>query len=115
MSGQWPPEWDDPDDGRSDAELPDQGNSDSGHSDLELSGVTSFLASVTRPALPSSFEARISAAIAAEAAARAGTEPGAAADPAGPLTAGAGADDAKDTDRSANPEEFPRGATVGGP
>jgi hypothetical protein len=115
MSGQWPPEWDDPDDGRSDAELPDQGNSDAGHSDLELSGVTSVLASVNRPALPSSFEARISAAIAAEAAARAGTEPGAAADPAALLTAGAGADDAKDTVRSAKPEGFSPAATAGGP
>jgi hypothetical protein len=115
MSGQWPPEWEDPDDGRSDDELPDQGHSDAGHSDLELSGVTSFLASVHSPALPASFEARISAAIAAEAAARAGTEPGAAADPAGPLTAAAGADDAKDTVRSANPEGFSPAATAGGP
>src|SRR5271170_5862015 len=115
MSGQWPPEWEDPDEGRSDAGLPDQGNSDAGHSDLELSGVTSFLASVRSPALPASFEARISAAIAAEAATRAVTEPGAAAEPAGPLTAAAGADGAKDTVRSANPEEFPPAATAGGP
>jgi hypothetical protein len=115
MSGQWPPEWEDPDDGRSDAGLPDHGHSDTGHSDLELSGVTSLLASVPGPALPASFEARISAAIAAEAAARAGTEPGVAAEPAGPLTAGAGADDAKDTVRSANPEELSPAATAGGP
>ena len=115
MSGQWPPEWEDPDDGRSDDGLPDQGHSDAGHSDLELSGVSSFLASVHSPALPASFEARISAAIAAEAAARAGTEPGAAAEPVGPLTAPAGADDAKDTVRSANPKEFSPAATAGGP
>ena len=115
MSGQWPPEWEDPDDGRSDDGLPDQGHSDAGHSDLELSGVTAFLASVHSPALPASFEARISAAIAAEAAARAGTEPGAAAEPVGPLTAPAGADDAKDTVRSANPKEFSPAATAGGP
>jgi hypothetical protein len=115
MSGQWPPEWEDPDEGRSDAGLPDQGNSDAGHSDLELSGVTSFLASVHSPALPASFEARISAAIAAEAVTRAAAEPGAAAEPAGPLTAAAGADDAKDTVRSANPEEFSPAATAGGP
>jgi hypothetical protein len=115
MSGQWPPEWEDPDDGRSDDGPPDQQDSDAGYSDLELSGVTSFLASVHSPALPASFEARISAAIAAEAAARAGTEPGAAAEPAGPLTAAAGADDAKDTVRSANPEEFSPAATAGGP
>jgi trimeric autotransporter adhesin len=115
MSGQWPPEWEDPDDERSDAGPSDQRHSDAGHSDLELSGVTSFLASVHSPALPASFEARISAAIAAEAAARAGTEPGAAAEAAGPLTAAAGADDAKDTVRSANPEEFSPAATAGGP
>jgi trimeric autotransporter adhesin len=115
MSGQWPPEWEDPDDERSDAGPSDQRHSDAGHSDLELSGVTSFLASVHSPALPPSFEARISAAIAAEAAARAGTEPGAAAEAAGPLMAAAGADDAKDTVRSANPEEFSPAATAGGP
>jgi hypothetical protein len=115
MSGQWPPEWEDPDDERSDAGLPDQGHADAGHSDLELSGVSSFLASVRSPDLPASFEARISAAIAAEAAARARTGPGAAAEPAGPLTAAAGADDAKDTVRSDNPEEFSPAATAGGP
>jgi len=115
MSGQWPPEWEDPDDERSDAGPSDQRHSDAGHSDLELSGVSSFLASVHSPALPASFEARISAAIAAEAAARAGTEPGAAAEAAGPLTADAEADDAKDTVRSANPEGFSPAATAGGP
>jgi hypothetical protein len=115
MSGQWPPEWEDPDDGHLDDGLPDERQSDAGHSDLELSGVTAFLASVHSPALPASFEARISAAIAAEAAARAATEPGVAADPVGPLTAAAGADDAKDTDRSANPEAFSPAATAGGP
>ena len=114
MSGQWPPEWEDPDDGHPDAGLPDERHSDDGHSDLELSEVTSFLASVPGPALPASFEARISAAIAAEAAARAASEPRAAAEPVGPLTAAAGAGDAKDTDRSANPEEFSPAATAGG-
>ena len=114
MSGQWPPEWEDPDDERPDAGLPDGQRPDDGHSDLELSEVTSFLASVHSPALPASFEARISAAIAAEAAARAASEPRAAAEPAGPLTAAAGAGDAKDTDRSGNPEEFSPAATAGG-
>ena len=114
MSGQWPPEWEDPDDERPDAGLPDGHRPDDGHSDLELSEVTSFLASVHSPALPASFEARISAAIAAEAAARAASEPRAAAEPAGPLTAAAGAGDAKDTDRSGNPEEFSPAATAGG-
>ena len=115
MSGQWPPEWEDPDDGHPDAGLPDGEHPDAGYSDLELSEVTSFLASVRSPALPASFEARISAAIAAEAAARATTEPRAAAEPAGPLTAAAGADDAKDTVRSGDPEEFSPAATAGGP
>ena len=114
MSGQWPPEWEDPDDERPDAGLPDGQRPDDGHSDLELSEVTSFLASVHSPALPASFEARISAAIAAEAAARAASEPRAAAEPGGPLTAAAGAGGAKDTDRSGNPEEFPPVATAGG-
>jgi hypothetical protein len=114
MSGQWPPEWEDPDDERPDAGLPDGQRPDDGHSDLELSEVTSFLASVHSPALPASFEARISAAIAAEAAARAASEPRAAAEPAGLLTAAAGAGDAKDTDRSGNPEEFSPAATAGG-
>ena len=114
MSGQWPPEWEDPDDERPDAGLPDGQRPDDGHSDLELSELTSFLASVRSPALPASFEARISAAIAAEAAARAASEPRAAAEPAGPLTAAAGAGDAKDTDRSGNPEEFSPAATAGG-
>ncbi len=115
MSGQWPPEWEDPDDGHPDAGLPDRGHSDAGYSDHDLSEVTSLLASVRSPALPASFEARISAAIAAEAAARATTEPRAAAEPAGPLTAAAGADDAKDRVRSADPEGFSPAATAGGP
>src|ERR1700691_2253432 len=99
MSGQWPPEWEDPDDERSDAGLPDQGHSDAGHSDLELSGVTLFLASVRSPDLPASFAARISPPTAREAAARARMRRAPAAEPAGPLTAAAGADDAKDTVR----------------
>ena len=78
--------------------------------------MTSFLASVPRPALPASFEARISAAIAAEAAARADDRAGRRRRArSGPLTAAAGADDAKDTVRSANPEEFSPAATAGGP
>jgi hypothetical protein len=113
MSGQWPPEWEDPDDGHLDDGLPDERHSDAGHSELELSQVTSFLASVHSPSLPASFEARISAAIAAEAAVRAMTEPQAAAESAVPLAAAAGAGDAKDTDRSDNPEEFSPVATAG--
>jgi hypothetical protein len=69
MSGHWPPEWDD-----SYAGLPDEWNADDAHDaeypDQEMSEVASFLASLPSPVLPSGFEARISAAIAAEAAAR---------------------------------------------
>jgi hypothetical protein len=109
MSGQWPPEWDDADDGPSDAWLADG------------SAVTSFLAEVGSPAFPAAFEARISAAIAAEAAARASTPQAAASvaqaaasAPADAPVAEAGAEDAKDTVRSANPEEFSPVATAGG-
>ena len=115
MSGQWRPDWEDPDDGHLDDGLPDERPSDAGHSELELSEVTSFLASVHSPALPASFEARISAAIAAEAAARSATGPDAAAEPVAPLTASAGAGDAKDTVRSDNPEDFSPAATASGP
>jgi hypothetical protein len=114
MSGQWPPDWEDPDDGHADAGLPDGEHPGAGHSDLELSELTSFLASVRSPALPASFEARISAAIAAESAARAATGPAAAPEPAGAPTADAGAGQAKGTVRSANPEEFHPAAAAGG-
>src|ERR1700691_3255890 len=66
MSGQWPPEWEDSDTG-----LPDEWTADDAELDPEASEVTLFLASVPSPVLPASFEARISAAIAAEATARA--------------------------------------------
>ena len=110
MSGQRPPEWEDPDDGHARAGLPNDG-----HSDAELSEVTSFLASVRTPALPASFETRISAAIAAEAAARATTGPLAATEPADAPLAASGAGDAKGTDRSANPEELSAATAAGGP
>ena len=102
MSGQWPPEWEDSDDGPPDAGLPDG------------SAATSFLAELRSPALPPSFEARISAAIAAEAAARASTPQTAALEAAGAPLAAAEAEDAKDRVRSANHEEFSSAATVGG-
>ena len=54
MSGQWPPEWEDPDDGHPDAGLPDREHPDAGYSDHDLSEVTSLLASVRSPALPAS-------------------------------------------------------------
>src|ERR1700685_2481727 len=71
MSGQWPPEWDDSDTG-----LPDDWPVEDAGMDPEGPQVTLFLAWVPSPVLPASFEARISAAIAAEATARAnGTAP----------------------------------------
>jgi hypothetical protein len=110
MSGQWPPEWEDSDDGPSDTGLPDG------------SAATSFLAELRSPALPPSFEARISAAIAAEAAARAAAAQAAApqaaataAEAVGAPVAGTGAEDAKDTVRSANSEGFSLAEAVGGP
>jgi len=115
MSGQWPPEWEDPDDEHADAGLPDQEHLDAGDAGLRLSEVTALLASVRSPALPASFEARISAAIAAEAAARAATGPSAATEPADPPMAANGAGDAKDTVRSANLEEFSAAAASAGP
>src|ERR1700722_12764042 len=66
MSGQWPREWEDSDTG-----LPDEWTVDDAGLDPEASEMTLFLASVPSPVLPASFEARISAAIAAEATARA--------------------------------------------
>src|ERR1700720_926831 len=88
MSGQWPPEWEDSDTGR-----PDGWTDSDAALGPEASEVSLFLASVPGPVLPASFEARISAAIAAEATARAdgtasaGTR-SAETDPAGPKSAG---------------------------
>jgi hypothetical protein len=99
MSGQWPPEWEDSDTG-----LPDDWTVDDAGLDQEASEVTSFLVSVPSPVLPAAFEARIGAAIAAEATARAnGTAPvrTGSADAGG---ADSGAGDAETTDRSSSPE-----------
>lgn len=61
MSGQWPPDWEDPDG--------DVGADDK-QADARLSEVTAYLAAAPHPVLPDAVEARISAAIAAEAANR---------------------------------------------
>jgi hypothetical protein len=58
MSGHWPPEWEDQEE-----EFPEGAD--------QLSEVTAYLASVPAPVLPDNVEARISAALAAEAAGRA--------------------------------------------
>src|SRR5262249_3684768 len=64
MSGHWPPEWDDPDDNFAGEPGTDV--------EAGLSEVSAYLASVPAPLMPGSVEARISAAPAVEAAARAG-------------------------------------------
>jgi hypothetical protein len=76
MSGQWPPEWGEPDwdDQEPDAAM---ANSDgtvsdgTGEDDSELAAVTAALAAFPMPGMPESVAARITAAIAAEAATRA--------------------------------------------
>jgi len=66
MSGHWPPEWEDPE-----GEFPEGAGELDTEAEARLSEVAAYLASVPVPALPDAFEARISAALAAEAAARA--------------------------------------------
>ncbi len=73
MSGHWPREWDD-----SEEELPGEADQLDAEAEARLSEVAAFLASVPAPAMPDAVEARISAALAAEAATRA--EPAAPAD-----------------------------------
>jgi hypothetical protein len=65
MSGQRPPDWGDPDEVDAEAEQADAG------ADARLSDVTAYLAALPDPVLPDAVAARISAAIAAEAADRA--------------------------------------------
>jgi len=66
MSGQWPPDWEDAD---------DDDEAAAGQADAEtiahVSEVTAYLAALPQPVMPEALEARISAAIAAEAADRA--------------------------------------------
>jgi hypothetical protein len=66
MSGQWPPDWEDTDD---DVEA-DAGQADA-ETNARLSDVTAYLAALPQPVMPETLQARISAAIAAEAADRA--------------------------------------------
>jgi hypothetical protein len=66
MSGQWPPEWDDPED------IPGEADQLDTEAEAGLSEVAAYLASVPAPVMPGSVEARISAALAVESAARAG-------------------------------------------
>jgi hypothetical protein len=67
MSGHWPPEWDDPDDN-----IPGEAGEPDAEAEAALSAVAAYLASVPAPLMPGSVEARISAALAVEAASRAG-------------------------------------------
>ena len=80
MSGHWPPEWEDPEE-----EFPEGAGQLDAEAEARLSEVAAYLASVPVPAMPDAVEARISAALAAEAATRAEGRPGAA--PRGSLTA----------------------------
>jgi hypothetical protein len=66
MSGHWPPEWDDPEE-----EFPEGADQADTEAEARLSAVSAYLASVPAPVLPDAVEARISAALAAEAADRA--------------------------------------------
>ena len=71
MSGDWPPEWDDPEeDFPSGAEQQDA-TSSAEMGEARLAEVTAYLVSVPAPVMPDAVAARISAALAAEAAARA--------------------------------------------
>src|ERR1700748_2662629 len=67
MSGHWPPEWEDQEE-----EFPEEAAQLPADTETRLSEVTAYLASLPVAALPANVEARISAALAAEAAARAG-------------------------------------------
>jgi len=67
MSGHWPPSWYDPDDN-----FPGEAGQQDAAAETGLYEVTAYLASVPAPLMPGSVEARISAALAVEAAARAG-------------------------------------------
>lgn len=66
MNGDWPPEWEDP------GEFPEGADQLDAEAEGRLSEVTAYLASLPDPVLPDAVEARISTALAAEAAARAG-------------------------------------------
>src|SRR6185437_9930109 len=68
MSGQWPPEWDDPEE-----EFPQGADQPDAAAEARLSEVSAYLASVPAPAMPEAVEARISAPLAVEAVARADT------------------------------------------
>jgi perilipin-4 len=67
MRGHWPPGWDDPDDN-----IPGEAGEPGTEAEARLSEVAAYLASVPAPLMPGSVEARISAALAVEAASRAG-------------------------------------------
>src|SRR5579863_5401078 len=81
MSGQWPPEWDDPEEISGEADQQDT------EAETGLSEVAAYLASVPAPVMPGSVEARISAALAVESAARAGLAAPASGDATGDGTA----------------------------
>lgn len=87
MSGQWPPEWEDPEE-----EYPGENERLDAEAEARLSEVAAFLAALPAPAMPDAVEARISAALATAALASA--------EDAGPAGPAEGADGARTLDRS---------------
>jgi len=67
MSGHWPPDWEDQEE-----EFPEGADQLDADAEAQLSEVAAYLASVPVPVMPDSVETRISAALAAESATRAG-------------------------------------------
>lgn len=102
MSGQWPPEWEDPEE-----EYPGGNEQLDTEAEARLSEVAAFLAALPAPAMPDAVEARISAALATEALAFAEDAP-----PAGPA---APADGSRTLDRSRSRRRGGRHRGGGGP
>lgn len=67
MSGHWPPEWEDQEE-----EFPEGADQLEAEAEAQLSEVAAYLASVPAPVMPDTVKTRISAALAAEVAARGG-------------------------------------------
>jgi len=72
MSGDWPPEWDDPEEEFPPGAEQQDATGSTEMGDVRLAEVTAYLASVPAPVMPDAVMSRISAALAAEAGARAG-------------------------------------------
>lgn len=110
MSGQWPPEWED------DEEFPEGEDQPDAATQARLSEVTAYLASVPAPILPDDVEARISAALEAEAAGPGthGPSPERALGPSPEATLGPAPGRARVRRRSGDGPRHRRGRTSGG-